>query len=309
MQETKQETKIIAPETKLDGKNLVSAAMGRATIKGTAAGLRQNDVATILNSLRPQISQAIPKHLTTDRMIQMASTLIVRDPNIAKCSIPSLVGAVMQSSILGFEPVAALQQVYFVPRQNKRKVDGKEVYVWEVEFTLGYKGMIQLAQNSGQIKELYAMVVRQGDKYKETHGLHRDLIHEPHPERTGREKITHAYAVAHFINGGMHFEPLTFNEIEDHRMRSPAQKKYGLSGVWAEHYAQMAKKTAIRQLFTYLPKSIQMQAAMESDGRVIDLKAFSNDNSGINLDALAPPTEEVLDEEPAAPNTENEEGV
>lgn len=82
---------------------------------GSLAGLTQSDVATYLGGMKDRVSAVLPKHLTADRVIQMAATTIQRNPQIAKCTPASLLGAVMQASILGFPPVDALGYCYFVP--------------------------------------------------------------------------------------------------------------------------------------------------------------------------------------------------
>ena len=54
----------------MDAKQKASQALAKATKKGTLAGLKQTDVQSVLESLKPQIAQALPKHLSADRMIR-----------------------------------------------------------------------------------------------------------------------------------------------------------------------------------------------------------------------------------------------
>lgn len=265
---------------------LVKAAMAKATTKGTLAGLKHNDIQTVINGMKAQIAQALPKHITAERIIQMAVTLVSRNPKIAKCSAESLIGALMQASILGFQPVQALGECYFVPWQNKKNINGKDVWVDEVEFQIGYKGYIKLGQNSSQLKTIYAEIVFETDEFRIKKGLDDELHHIPNPDNTGDEPIKGAYAVAKYMNGGFNFVYLSKKQIEYFRLFSPAQKKYGLSGIWKDHYHAMAKKTCIRRLAPYLPKSIDIQTAYVSDGSIIRSNAFSNNGTGIDLDAL-----------------------
>ena len=275
--------------------DVVKAAMSKAFIKGTMAGLKQNDVNTILTSLKPQIAQALPKHLTAERMCQMTTTLVTQNQEIAKCSVPSIVGAVMQASILGFEPVSALGQCYFVP------------YGGHVQFQIGYKGYLRLAQNSKEVKNIYAEVVRVGDKFEYELGLEPKLKHIPNLD-AGDNKLTHVYAVAHLLNGGYQFVVLSRNQIEALRLRNPSQKS-GIKGAWATDYEAMAKGKAIKQLAKYLPLSVDVQKAIVTDGAIITDKAFSNNGEGINVDAITfDPFEEVTakTQPTPAPPIENE---
>ncbi|EFS5785332.1 hypothetical protein IZR33_000615 [Salmonella enterica] len=62
-------------------------------------------------------------------------------------------------------------------------------------------------------------------------------------------------------DGGTQFEVMTRKQIELVR----AQSKAGNNGPWVTHWEEMAKKTAIRRLFKYLPVSIEIQRAVSMD--------------------------------------------
>lgn len=63
--------------------------------------------------------------------------------------------------------------------------------------------------------------------------------------------------VAHFVDGGHHFEWMSIGEVNKIRDRSPAAKKD--ASPWITDYEQMALKTVIRRGWKYLPMSIEMQ--------------------------------------------------
>lgn len=262
---------------------MANRALAKASKTGTMAGLKATDIGQVLNSLKGQIVSALPKHLTADRMIQMASTLIGQNPKIAECSAGSLVGAVMQASILGFEPVAALGQCYFVP------------YGGHVQFQIGYRGYVKLAQNSKELKNIYAEVVREGDTFEYELGLMPKLRHVPNVSGDGTEKITHVYAVAHLNNGGYQFIVLTRKQVELLRLRNPMQaKSVQPSGAWATDYDEMAKAKSIKKLSKYLPLSVDMMKAVASDEAIIDTKVFAADGTGVNVDMLQYDSYEVV---------------
>lgn len=62
-------------------------------------------------------------------------------------------------------------------------------------------------------------------------------------------------------DGGTQFEVMTRKQIELVRSLSKA----GNNGPWVTHWEEMAKKTAIRRLFKYLPVSIEIQRAVSMD--------------------------------------------
>lgn len=250
----------------------IKSVMQRASKKGTLAGLRHTDIETVLQGMKAQVAQALPKHISAERVIQMTTTLISQNPQIAQCSAQSIVGSMMQASILGFKPVSALGQCYFVP------------YGGHVQFQIGYKGWIDLARRSGQIKNLYAYCVREGDEFNYKLGLNPELNHAP---KAGPDALmTHVYAVVHYKDGGYDFIVLTRAEVESLRMRNPMQKA-APAGPWKSDYEAMAKAKAIKQLAKFMPLSDEMQQASVSDDGIIDVtKAGTNDHSGVNLDGI-----------------------
>lgn len=270
----------------------VKNAMAKATKNGTLAGLKHTDIQTVFGGMKAQIAQALPRHLTADRMIQMACSLITKNPKIAECSAASLMGAVMQASILGFRPVDTLGECYFVP------------YGGSVQFQIGYKGYISLARRTNELKMLYAEVVREGDDFTVEYGLNPILKHVPAIENEDA-RVTHVYAVAHYKDGGYNFVVMTYNQVERLRKRNPMQKG-SPAGAWATDWEAMAKAKAIKQLSKYLPLSVDMQNAIVSDEAVISEKAFSNDRSGMKIEGFSYEFEDAqatdITSEPAGAN-------
>lgn len=257
----------------------------KAQVPETMANLKQGQIGELLLSMKSRIAQALPKHLSPERIIQMAATTISRNPKIASCSTSSLCGAVMQASILGFPPVEALGYCYFVP------------YGREVQFQIGYKGLLELARRSGKIRNIYAEVVYEGDDFDYSLGLAPALRHKPTLQ--GRGGLLLAYAVCHFMEGGYNFVVLTREEIEKLRQRSPMQKAVP-SGAWATDYEAMAKAKALKQLSKYLPLNIDQMEDIATDGAIIKAEDFQDGR--FNIEALS--TEDlVLETEGASVDT------
>lgn len=229
---------------------------------GKLIGLKSNDIQDILNNYSKQMEKVLPKMLSAERMIAMASTEITKNPKLLECTAQSLIGAVLQASVLGFQPVAALGYCYFVP------------YGSQVQFQIGYKGMLALARRSGEIASVYAEVVREGDKFNYTLGLHRDIVHEPTGDIS--KPLTYVYAVVQFKDGGDSFVVLSRAEVERLRLRSPMQKATP-SGAWATDYEAMAKAKAIKQLAKYLPLSIDTVEAIATDEAVLKAENFDKE--------------------------------
>src|SRR6056297_903192 len=158
----------------------------------------QKKVYNYLEKMKPEIERALPKHIGAERMARIAYTTIRTTPKLLKCSMGSLMGAVMQAAALGLEP-NMLGQCYIIPYGN------------EATFIIGYRGMINLARRSGQIETIYSHVVKENDEFEYEYGLEPDLYHKPAEKDRG--KVEGAYMVAKFKDGGYYFECMSSKEI------------------------------------------------------------------------------------------------
>jgi recombination protein RecT len=238
--------------------------MSNAQLKvatGTAVTTKAVDpVASMIEKMKPQMALALPKHINAERMARIVLTEIRRVPKLANCGRDSLLGAVMTCSQLGLEPGNGLGHAYLLPFEKRAKVGGQwQTVGTDCQLIIGYRGMIDLARRSGQIVSLSARSVMQHDRFAFRYGLDETIEHVPADGDRGA--LTHVYAVAKLKDGGVQFEVMSRTEVEQVR----AQSKSKDSGPWATHFEEMAKKTAIRRLFKYLPVSIEMQRAVTLD--------------------------------------------
>ena len=253
----------------------VADLLKKAQRPGTMLGLKATDGKSIIEAYKPLISQALPKHLTAERIVQVATTLISRTPELAECSVESLIGSVMQCSILGFEPIPALGQAYLVPFNNKKT--GKR----EVQFIIGYKGLVDLARRSDKIQTLYAQCVYAKDSFEYEYGLEPKLVHKP--ASGDRGEFTFAYAVAKFTNGGFAFEVMSKSDIN--KIKAMSQASGSKFSPWnGDEIVQdeMRKKTVIRRLSKLLPMSIEYHKEVATDEAVIRPEAIKSGEVDLN---------------------------
>lgn len=197
------------------------------------------------NSLR----DALPRHLTPERMACIALTELRRNPKLLECDPLSFIGSVVQCAQLGLEP-GLLGHSYFVP------------YKKECQLLIGYKGMIDLARRSGQVITLQAHVVYENDDFEFEYGLNPKLRHVP--SRSNRGQIIYTYACATLKDGGSQFEVMSIEDII--KIKSLARKgEFDKQFIWNNHFDEMARKTAVRRLFKYLPVSIELSRAISID--------------------------------------------
>lgn len=202
----------------------------------------------MLTQFLPEIKRALPSHLNGDRMARIALTCFRTTPKLGECDPRSVFAAVIQASQLGLEP-GIMGQAYLIP------------YGKNCNLIPGYQGLIELARRSGKIVSLYAHVVREKDTFDYSLGVDKTLSHKPfHGDNAG--EIIGVYAVAKLAEGGVEFEYMSRAQI-DKIMRATQSK--GNSGPWKDHYEEMCRKTAVRRLFKWIPKSVELANAMALD--------------------------------------------
>lgn len=225
----------------------------------------KNDVAMkgIINSYKGAIAKALPKMIDVERFTRIAITAVTKNPELQKCEPSSFIAALLTSAQLGLEPNTPLGQAYLIPYGNK------------CEFQLGYKGLLELAHRSGELKTLEAHIVYENDEFNIEYGLNPKLIHKPNFRNRG--EAIGVYAVYHLNNGGYAFDFMTMEEIKEHKAK---HSKTGTA--WAKDFNSMAKKTVIKRLLKYAPLKIEFVTALANDEQSPTID-FTEDNELIIL--------------------------
>lgn len=231
-------------------KNQMAKKNGNALSKD-----KPKTIEDYLKQMAPAMKEALPKHMDVERLMRLAMTTIRTTPELRQADAGSLLGAVMQAAQLGLEP-GLLGQCYLLPFKNNKKG------ITEVQFIIGYKGMIDLARRSGHIESIYAHAVYEKDEFEYELGLNPKLKHVPSMDADRGEYIG-SYAVAHFKDGGYQMEFMPKAEIEKRRQASRGgNSKYS---PWNNYYEEMANKTVIRHMWKYLPISVEIQQHVAHD--------------------------------------------
>lgn len=232
--------------------DVVKNAIAKQTEKKT--------VAWYLENSKQKIAEALPAcGLTIDRFTRLAISTLNNSPDLQKCDTQSFMKAMMTCAQLGLEPSPVLGTCYLLPFNNRK---ANKV---EVQFILGYKGMITLARRSGEILSMSVRPVYANDVFKIGFGMEDTLEHVPYGCREDGDfpepgAFRGVYMVCKFKDGGHLIDYMPKAEIERHRAKSLAKD----SGPWKDFYEEMALKTIIRKNFKYLPSSTDIIAAVET---------------------------------------------
>lgn len=238
-------------------RNAVKAGVKGGQLMAPQEPDKLKTVATLIKSYQGSIAKALPKHFTPDRFLQVIYSAIRQNPKLAECDQTSLVAAVMQSAQLGLQP-GVLQHCYFIPFYNSKKG------VSEVQFQIGYKGLIDLARRTGDVEKIDPYIIHENDVFEVEYGLDEKFKYIPCLD--GDPGPVKAYAVmVKFKDGGKQFLVMSKAKVMAHAQKF--SKTFSM-GPWKEDFDAMAIKTVIKQLIKYLPMSIDLQEKLAADESV-----------------------------------------
>jgi recombination protein RecT len=205
----------------------------------------------LLTRHKDQIAMALPRHMSADRMLRVALTAATTTPALLKCDARSVAGCIVQAAILGLEPSTVLGEAYLIP------------YGKTCQLVPGWKGLLKLVRNSGELLMVNAQEVRQRDLFEFEDGLDPFLRHKRAPGGPEERGPVVAYwAGAVLKGGGKQFVVMTRQEVEAHARK---YSKAFTTGPWKSEFDEMAKKTCLRKLCKYLPASVESQIACALD--------------------------------------------
>lgn len=262
----------------INGQN--GQGQSQAIVRGPAQ--RLDTLKKAFESSKASIAAVLPRHITPDRLIRIVTSACSRTPELLDCDPRSVVLATAQAAALGLEPNTPLGLSYLVPFKK------------QAQFIPGYRGLIRLAIQSGEVQSIQARTVHERDICEIEYGTNQRLVHTPYMGSDGAGDAIAFYAVAELKNGSKLFEFMTRAEIDALRRRSKASN----DGPWVTDYDEMAKKTVIRRLCKTLPlseeklaRSLEHQARAESgdgpdfsDVAVIDVPAEEPSQPGVPAD-------------------------
>ncbi len=271
-------------------------ATGIIQKKAAATAVAKEAPKTIqdyIKKMSSEIEKALPSVITPERFTRITLSALSTNPMLQQCTPKSFLGAMMTSAQLGMEPNTPLGQAYLIPRKNGKTQE------WECQFQLGYKGLIDMAHRSGEVRDIQAHVVYENDEFIYELGLEPKLIHKP--AATDRGAATHVYAVYHTKNGGYGFEVMSMDDVRKHAMKYSDSFKRGSFSPWTTSFEEMAKKTCLKRALKFAPMSTEYIKAALQDETI---------KTGLSDDMFDIPDESVIEAEftdEAAEVTANDE--
>ena len=215
---------------------------------------RMARVRDVMLATKDQMFQALPRHVTPDRLMRVALTCLRKNPDLLDTHPASLFSAITEAATYGWELGGVLGHAYLVP------------FGRDAVLIPGYRGLIDLCRRSGQVSTITMETVHEGDRFD--YGLGDDpyIHHTPNDADPQRDKrpITYVYCVVKLRDGGIQRSVWSAARIDAHKEKyAKAWKKR--DSAWQTDWPVMAKKTVIRDMIGrgLIPVSAEFQQVLQ----------------------------------------------
>jgi recombination protein RecT len=238
---------------------------------------QQMDLKTLVKRYEGQIAKALPSQIKPERFTRICQSVLIGNSKLASCEAESFIGAMLAVAQTGLEPNTPLGQAYLIPYGKK------------VQLQIGYQGLIELCYRSGKISMIDAQEVYEHDTFEYEYGLNPKLVHKP--ALSDRGKVIAYYAVYKSSDGvGFGFQVMSREDAEKHAEQYSVayknDKSYGKqSSPWSTDFDAMAKKTVLKKLLKYAPKSIELAQTVSNDGATYEITNNPDDELKIEMPA------------------------
>jgi len=195
--------------------------------------------------------------------VSFALQLINKSAQLQKCSKESLQQAVLNISNIGLSLNPAAKEAYLIPRWNGA------LKIMEASLEPGYVGLVKLLTDAGSVKSMVCQLVYDGDTFEiDLANNMQPVTHKPELSRAKKGNIKGAYALATLIDNTRQVEFMDVEEIDGIRGRSETYKAYLENKIksctWVSDYGEMARKTVIKRIYKYLPRTERMDQIDEA---------------------------------------------
>ncbi len=203
----------------------------------------------------------------------MSSVISVANgnPQLRKAEPMSIIGAAMVAATMQLQVIPTLGQCYIIPYGSK------------AQFQVGYLGILQLCQRSGQFKKILAAPVHEGE-YISGDEFDEDYVFDKKQKKS--DKVIGYMAKFELLNGFTKVAYWDIDKVKAHATKFSQAFRSGYNSPWKSDFDAMAQKTVLKSILKFAPKTIEMQNAVTFDQAVVN--ANTSDVQDLDIDAFTP---------------------
>lgn len=216
---------------------------------------------------------ALPYNFNIDRYVQNAVALLNNNDSLTKFAnqygTAQIKAGLMRAAYQDLDAIN--QEVYLIP------------YSGTLQFMPSFKGMAKMVRRYSErkVRDLYSKVVRDGDEFEESIVNGQPTINFK-AKPFNNSEIIGVFAVCLFEDGGLIYETMSKQDVEDCRKKSKAKN----SPAWQEFWSEMARKTVMRRLCKSITLNMDANAkTMFDEGTEIETDPAAIAESEIEANA------------------------
>lgn len=213
-------------------------------------------VAIRSDAYKNMINGTLQDPKIAQKFVADITSVVANNPTLKNCDAGSIIAGGLMAQSLQLSLSQSLGYCYLVPYKDK------------AQFLVGFKGLIQLAQRTGQYRRLGVRVVHKGE-YLGQDEFGDDTFKFSHDY--DNEEVIGYYAYFELLNGFRKTLYMTKEQCEKHATKYSSSYKYKKgNSLWETDFDTMAQKTVLKQLLSkWGVMSIELQEAVKSDQAVI----------------------------------------
>lgn len=232
-----------------------------------------------LDGYKGQLALALPKHLNADRMARLVLTAFSQSAQLQECEPRTIIAAVVTASQMGLE-IGVSGQGYLIP------------YKRTCTFVPGWQGIVDIVNRTGRAS-VWTGAVFKGDVFDYGLGDSPFVKHKPACETDDPADITHVYAIGR-VNGS-EWPVIEVWPIAKVRKHFKKMNKVGDRHYANQHWEMYARKIPLLQVCKYMPKSIELTAAMQMSHAADEGRGMVFDMDLKTVEPVDPQTGEIVD--------------
>lgn len=220
---------------------------------------------SVAQGLKPQLAETLPRHINPDAFARTLQTALQVQPDLLDCTPRSLMISCMKAATDGL--ILDGREAALIVRKVKVK---KNPDVWETQATYQpmVHGLMKLARNSGEIVSITAHVVYQNDMFRYVLGDDERIEHAPASLDGEQGPPIAAYAIVKLKDGTSVREVMRASSIMN--IAGQGKNEFQYRPESGKNFAEWWRKTVIRRITKYIPRSSDAIGAFTTAAERID---------------------------------------
>jgi recombination protein RecT len=220
--------------------------------RAAVAAKKNPTMKELVEAQLPAIERQLGGAMNSDAFVRAVISEITKQPKLMTADPKTVLGGVMLAAQLRLEIGSGLGEFWLTPRKDH----GRDICLP----IIGYQGLVKLALRSEFVLNVQAFLVREGDDFSYGANSDRGMFYDwtPRDFEESRPWIG-VVATARMKSSGTTWIYLTRDQVISRR------PSFWESTPWKTNEDEMVKKTAVRALAKYLPKSTDLGRALEAD--------------------------------------------